>query len=123
MNPGVGCPVLLWGIIPDPGIKSSPLLRLLHWQAGSLPLAPPRKPRIVHVSGTKRMAEEVSRYFLEGKAIELPLQPHPLRPLFLGLSEMPWKWLHSSVQLKPSKEAGRRGGLQPPTFTPGLLEG
>ena len=123
MNPGVGCSVLLWGIIPDPGIKSSPLLRLLHWQAGYLPLAPPRKPRILHVLGTKRMAEELSRYFLEGKAIELPLQPHLLCPLFVGLSEVPWRWSHSSVQLKPSKEAGRRGGVQPPTFTPRLPRG
>ena len=34
---GVGCPALLQGIFPTQG--SNPhLLRLLHWQAGSLPL-------------------------------------------------------------------------------------
>ena len=37
---GVGCHLLLQGIFPTEG--SNP--RLLHWQAGSLPLAPPEKP-------------------------------------------------------------------------------
>ena len=32
------------GDLPDPGVKFS-LLHLLCWQAGSLPLAPPGKPR------------------------------------------------------------------------------
>ena len=32
------------GHLPDPGIESMSLLHLLHWQAGSLPLVPPRKP-------------------------------------------------------------------------------
>ena len=31
------------GDLPDPGTESG-LLRLLHWQAGSLPLGPPGKP-------------------------------------------------------------------------------
>ena len=31
------------GDLPDPGMKPVPL-RLQHWQAGSLPLAPPGKP-------------------------------------------------------------------------------
>ena len=39
---GVGCRALLQGIFPTQG--SNPhLLRILHWQAGSLPLAPPGK--------------------------------------------------------------------------------
>ena len=43
-NTGVGCRFLLQGIFTTQG--SSPLLlSLLHWQAGSLPLAPPGKPR------------------------------------------------------------------------------
>ena len=42
-NTGVGCLDLLWGIFLTQG--SNPhLLRLLHWQRGSLP--PPRKPHI-----------------------------------------------------------------------------
>ena len=41
-NTGVGCHALLQGIFPTQG--SIPhLLHLLHWQAGSLPLAPPGK--------------------------------------------------------------------------------
>ena len=42
-NTGVGCHAFLQGIFPTQG--SNPhLLGLLHWQAGSLPLAPPGKP-------------------------------------------------------------------------------
>ena len=41
---GVGCHALFQGIFPTQG--SNPhLLSLLHWQAGSLPLVPPGKPR------------------------------------------------------------------------------
>ena len=43
-NTGVGCHVLLQGILPPQG--SNPhLLCLLHWQVGSLPLVPPGKPK------------------------------------------------------------------------------
>ena len=42
-NTAVGCHALLQGIFPTQG--SNPcLLCLLHWQAGSLPRAPPGKP-------------------------------------------------------------------------------
>ena len=40
---GLPCPPA--GDLPDPGIEPG-LRHLLHWQAGSLPLAPPRKPFI-----------------------------------------------------------------------------
>ena len=40
-NTGVGCHALLQGIFLTLGSN----LHLLHWQAGSLPLAPPGKPR------------------------------------------------------------------------------
>ena len=40
MNTGVGGHALLQGIFPTQG-SNLPLLCLLHWQAGSLPLAPP----------------------------------------------------------------------------------
>ena len=43
-NTGVGCHALLQGIFPTQGLNPL-LLHLLHWQVGSLPLAPPRKPR------------------------------------------------------------------------------
>ena len=42
-NTGVGCCALLQGIFPAQGSNS----HLLHWQAGSLPLAPPGKPHIM----------------------------------------------------------------------------
>ena len=42
-NTGVGCHALLQGIFLTQGLKPH-LLCLSCWQAGSLPLAPPRKP-------------------------------------------------------------------------------
>ena len=45
MNPEVGCHAFLQGIFPTQG--SNPhFLSLLHWQAGSLPLLPPKKPKL-----------------------------------------------------------------------------
>jgi len=51
--PWVGGHALLQGVFPTQG--SNPcLLHLLHWQAGSLPLAPPRKPYIyLYLSNVK----------------------------------------------------------------------
>ena len=45
-NTGVGCHAPLQGILLIQG-SNMHLLCLLHWQAGSLPLAPPEKPRIM----------------------------------------------------------------------------
>ena len=43
---GLPCPPP--GDLPDPGIKPHPhLLCLMHWQACSLPLAPPEKPPFI----------------------------------------------------------------------------
>ena len=44
-NTGVGCYALLQGIFPTQGLNPH-LLGLLHWQEGSLPLVPLRKPRL-----------------------------------------------------------------------------
>ena len=44
-NTGVGCHILLQGIFLTQG-SNLRLLGLLHWQAGSLPLAPLGKPPI-----------------------------------------------------------------------------
>ena len=44
---GMGCCALLQGIILTQG-SNLHLLRPLHWQAGSLPLAPPGKPYPCH---------------------------------------------------------------------------
>ena len=40
---GMGCHALLWAIFLTQGLNRS-LLPILHWQVGSLPLAPPGKP-------------------------------------------------------------------------------
>ena len=48
----MGCHVLLWGIFPTQGSNPG-LLRLLHRQAGSLPVAPPGKPHSGCVFGSK----------------------------------------------------------------------
>ena len=45
-NTGVGCHALLQGILPTKGLNL-PLLHLQHWQAGSLPPAPPGKPTLI----------------------------------------------------------------------------
>ena len=50
-NTGVGLPCPPPGVLPDPGLNPC-LLCLLHWQVGSLSLAPPGKPR-THRSNTK----------------------------------------------------------------------
>ena len=42
-NTGVDCHALLQGIFPTQGLNPH-LLHPLHWQAGSLPLAPPGNP-------------------------------------------------------------------------------
>ena len=44
----VGWHALLQGIFPSQGLNLH-LLCPLHWQAGSLPLAPPGKPKYIHV--------------------------------------------------------------------------
>ena len=48
-NAGVDCHALLQGIFPTQGPNLC-LLRLLHWQVGSLPLAPHGKPNNVYMS-------------------------------------------------------------------------
>ena len=48
-NTRVGCHAFLQGIFPTQGLNPC-LLRLLHWQVGSLPLAPHGKPNNVYMS-------------------------------------------------------------------------
>ena len=50
-NTGVGCRALLPGIFLIQGSNSS-LSHLLHWQAGSSPLAPPGKPILAGIPST-----------------------------------------------------------------------
>ena len=53
-NTGMGCHALLQGIFPTQG-SNLHLLCLLHWQAGSLPLAPPGKPPDSTVNWTNKL--------------------------------------------------------------------
>ena len=59
-----GLPILLWGIFPTQGWNPS-LLRLLHWQAGSLPLS--------HLGS-------LSEYLITPKKKPQARFPHPLSP-------------------------------------------
>ena len=52
-NRGLGCCALLQGIFPTQELNPR-LLRLLHWQAGFLPLALPGKPNILLTKLSKR---------------------------------------------------------------------
>ena len=45
----VGCKALLQGIFPTQ-VLNPRLLRLLHWQAVSLPLAPLGKPKFIYLA-------------------------------------------------------------------------
>ena len=51
---GVGCHFLLQGIFPTQGLNPS-LLRLLHWQVGSLPPTPPGKPPEISMEVPQRI--------------------------------------------------------------------
>ena len=79
-NTGVGCRALLQGIFPTQGLNLC-LLCLLHWQVGSLPLAPPRKHTAKVVLRGKFIAsdgyirkEQGIPWWCSGQKFELPLQ-------------------------------------------------
>ena len=82
-NTGVGCCVLLQGIIPTQ-ISNLLLLSFLHWQLGSLPLASPRKPfhSVYECQICQRIAQRSKqwslqinpKYSVEGLMLKLKLQ-------------------------------------------------
>ena len=57
-NTGMGFHALLQGLFQTQGLNPS-LLHLLHWQMGSLPLAPPGKPLKMHYSAFQKFKIEV----------------------------------------------------------------
>ena len=74
-NTGVVCHALLQGIFPTQG--SNPHLLHLHWQVGSLPLAPPGKPTVLcstHffknpcINGPRRRQWQPTPVLLPGKS-------------------------------------------------------
>ena len=60
-NTGLGCHVLLQGIFPTQGLGPC-LLHLLYWQAGSLPLVPPGKPKNVWYLGLNESSRKCIYY-------------------------------------------------------------
>ena len=68
-NTGVGGHALLQRVFPMQGLNPH-LSCLLHWQADSLPLAPPRKPFLMLVK---------SIFFITRPSAVLSLQPNPSR--------------------------------------------
>ena len=80
---GVGCHALLQGIFPTQG-SNLRLLCLLHWQADSLPLAPPGKPR-----PSLRVCLSIMVLIQSARATfypTLPKGPHPKCLLYESLS-------------------------------------
>ena len=73
-NTRVGCHALLQGIFPIQGLNPR-LLHLLHWQAGSLPLAPPGKPRLCCVQGNQERLLGICQSLVSGFFSEVLLPP------------------------------------------------
>ena len=76
-----GLHALLQGIFPTQG-KNPRLLHLLHCQAGSLPLVPPRKPLIRPLLGLKQCSDSS----LKSNFLSLYSRPAPVVPELFQLS-------------------------------------
>ena len=79
MNTGVGGHALLQEIFSTQGLN---LLRLLHWQAGSLPLAPPGKPttsstlnKMILEGNCFQVQQEVGKHFWMSQSRSPPQHP------------------------------------------------
>ena len=75
-NTEVSCHALLQGDLLNPDIEEPResnlcLLHLLHWQAGSLPLVPIRKPLISYTQ-YKKKKKELQKQLLQAPALALP---------------------------------------------------
>ena len=97
-NTGVVCPALLQGILPTQGLNPH-LLRLLHWEAGSFPLAPPGGSFILKKS-TAAAAESLQSCPtlcdpIDGSPPDSPvpriLQARKLERVAISFSNA-WKW-------------------------------
>ena len=60
---GVGCHAFLQGIFPTQGSSPHLLLCLLHWQVGSLPLAPPGKDLILREGRTFKAKQKLTEFW------------------------------------------------------------
>ena len=79
---GVGCHALLQGTFPTQGLKLH-LLRLLHWQVGSLLLAPPGKPLLASAEELTLLNCGVE------KTLESPLDCKEIQPVH-SEGDQPW---------------------------------
>ena len=86
-NSGVGCHAVLQEIFPTQGWNPH-LLYFLHWQAGSLPLAPPGKPETplgnLRFCALSQVLEQNGKWFGETQTLQesrwAPREPHRQRP-------------------------------------------
>ena len=94
-NTGLDCHALLQGIFPTQGSNRC-LLRLLHWQVGSLPQAPPGKPK------SKSRNLLINKFLLKATTKpkgSLPTKPSPFI-LVLMWPQFKHEMLNTESQLK-----------------------
>ena len=112
-NTGVGCDALLQGIFLTQG-SSLCLLCLLHWQAGSLPLALPGKPFLVtplhlFLSLNRSQLTMILQWF------RLCFSQLTVRATWLGIASVPFPQSAPSAQEVPAVDA--------PSADPNIEEG
>jgi len=90
-NTGVGCHALLQGICPTQGWN----LHLLHWQAGSLPLASPGKPTEHYILTFFAMLSNTLKHNSSGRSL-----PASGRGGFIGIEA--WSSLCSNTPFSAS---------------------
>ena len=92
-NTGVGCHSLLQGIFQTQG-SNLQLLRLLHWQAGSLPLVPPRKPvqvpRPLFTASATSQEVNIQDSSSQGKALTPVSRPNQMAVRGERFLRAPW---------------------------------
>ena len=121
----MGCHALFQGIFPTQG--SNPhVLHLLHWQAGSLPLAPPGKPLLISVSNHLTNIFKLQSICKSRKRVNvifnISLFPNPFRLVYetviiLFAAAAPAKSLQSCPTLCDPID-----GSPPGSTIPGILQ-
>ena len=104
----MGCHFLLQGIFSTQG-RNSHLLCLLHWQACSLPLAPPGKSRYSHIAGQTFLWQRVQ------PRVSAPRTPNPVWvPGMCRLQAVPRDFSRLCRWLPPHPPSGLCFQLPPP---------
>ena len=116
-NLGVGCHSFLQGILWTQGLNPD-LLRLVHWQEGSLPLGPPKKPRKYHTGGLIQDSEASYLAWTSGQPFDQIFQL-ALKFLFFFSNFLHMfslhglDWLHEFLKLYYLRQLIFRGLLCP----------